>query len=221
MQKLKLIPVLLLTFCLCGCHSAPDSVADPVTDAQPDSGTVTESDYTNININNHISINNTNHVKLLCAWQDTYYIQQGYIAPHYMIYYVTDENQAYSAFWETDELTPDNAILHMDDFTNTEALGEISFDPDHLLAEVRTQELTFKTESEQLDIDEPNIWFYGYQSNPDNPDETDQFLFYQTGDNIPDKRVQTDEGIELVNQLYSESTFEDARFQWSSFYSSL
>ncbi|MDE5883511.1 MAG: hypothetical protein K2H29_00285 [Oscillospiraceae bacterium] len=218
MQKLKLIPVLLLTCCLCGCHSAPDSGADPVTDAQPYSGTITESNYTNININNHISINNKNHLKLLCAWQDYYYILEGYIASHYMIYYVTDENQAYWALWETEETTPDNAILHMDDFTNTEALGEINFDPDHLLAEVRTQEFTYGTQLEQLDTDEPDIWFYGYQNNPD---ETDQFLFYQTGDHISDMRVQTDEGIELVNQLYSESTFADARFQWSSFYSSL
>ena len=218
----KLIPVLLLTFCLCGCNSAPapDSVADPVTDAQPDSGTVTASDdtNTNINIDNHISISNPNHVKLLCAWQNDYYIQQGYIAPHYLIYYVTDENQAYSAFWETEETTPDNAIISMDDFTNIAELGEISFDPDHLLAEVRTQELAYKTDSEQLDTDEPEIWFYGYQNNPD---ETDQFLFYQTGDHIPAMSVQTDAGIELVNQLWSESTFADARFQWSSFYSSL
>lgn len=205
----KLIPVLLLTCCLCGCNSAPDSVADPVTDSQLDSGTIAESNY--------ISINNTNHLKLLCAWQNDYYIHQGYIAPHYLIYYVTDENQAYSAFWETDETTPNNAILSMDDFTNTEELGKISFDPDHLLSEVSTQELTIETESEQLDIDEPNIWFYGYNSSQD---VTNQFLFYQSG-NITEKRIQTDEGTELVNQLYSESTFEDARFKWSAFYMNL
>ena len=212
MRKLKLIllsSTLLLTGCLCGCQSAP----------APDSGTVTASDdtntNTNINIDNHISISNPNHIKLLCAWQNSHYVNGGYIAPHYLIYYVTDENQAYSALWETEETTPDNAILHMDDFTNTEALGEISFDPDSLLAEVSTQEL-IKTESEQLDIDEPDIWFYGYQQNP-----ADQFLFYQTGDNVSEMRVQTDEGIELINQFWSESTFADARYQWSSFYGNL
>lgn len=202
-----MIPALLLTFCLCACNS----------DFSEQKNSVTNSDTENKSKNSTEFYSISSNIKLLCAWQREDYIHQGYIASHYLIYYVTDENQAYSAFWETNETTPDNAILHMDDFTNTEELGKISFDPDHLLSEVSTQELTIETESEQLDIDEPNIWFYGYNSSQD---VTNQFLFYQSG-NITEKRIQTGEGTELVNQLYSESTFEDARFKWSAFYMNL
>lgn len=214
MKKLKFILVLLLALCLCACDFTKQQ--NSITDSNI-------SDISNIsNIENNtenksensIEFQNINcNLKFLCAWQSEYYIQQGYIDSHYFIYYITEDNHAYSALWKTDDKSPENAILSIDNFTNIEELGEISFAIDDLLLEISTQELVIQEESEQLDIDEINIWFYGYVSNK-------QFLFYQTG-NITAKKIQTAEATELINQLYSESTFGDARFQWSNFYSHL
>ena len=179
MRKLKFIPVLLLAFCLCACDFSEqeNSIVDSITDSNTENKSENSVEFDNIDSN----------LKFLCAWQEEYYIHQGYIAPHYLIYYITEDNNAYSALWETDNTTPTNAILSINDFINTEELGKINFDIDNLLLKVSTQELVIQEESEQLDIDIANTWFYGYINNNNN--NTKQFLFYQNGSNITAKKI--------------------------------
>lgn len=156
------------------------------------------------------------NILFLCAWQNPDYIDYG-LPSHYMIYYIEQDGSSYSAFWETEDMSPDEAADHFEDFTDIRSLGTsgatVTGSSYSKFSEFRNQNLTH-IETEQLDINIPSIWWYGYFKTDEG--ETMQKRFYQDGDT--DYIIDSDDARYVVNELYAEPTFETARNIWTTEY---
>ncbi len=210
----QIIIFIFLVLVLTGCSdSVPSQKVDAISDSQAESVTSVDTANTELVVDDH-------NVRFLCAWQNRSYIDDGRIAPHYMIYYVKSNGTSYSAFWETIDESPKMAIAHFEDFTNVIELDTIDDTKigniyDHFLC-ISNQGLdTVKLEGEELDISIPNEWWYGYVGGM--ADETRQVCFYQYYNG---NRQQIDEAETrlIINELYDTSSFLEARNIWYTKY---
>lgn len=159
--------------------------------------------------------NTDNEIKVLYATQEQIYISQGYIEPHYMIYYIDKNDNAYSAMWKTNDVEPSKAIDMIDDFVNIEQLGTVSFenDIDSIIDEISQKELV-EYENEELDVDSYKVWIYGcqYVTSSGSP-----LLIYQYTSDFS-KYLNDSQTTPLVNSLYNNPTFQAALKNWSKIY---
>lgn len=158
----------------------------------------------------------TDDLLFLCAWQNQDYIDYG-LPSHYMIYYIERDGSSYSAFWETEDKSPDEAANHFAEFTDNRSLGMadtiVTSDLYSKFLDFSDQELT-REETEQLDVSSPAIWWFGYFNTDEG--ETVQKFFYYAGDCR--KIIDNDDTRYVVNELYIEPTFETARNIWTTVY---
>lgn len=172
-------------------------------------------DYTAKSPESDHTRNTDNEIKVLYATQEQIYISQGYIEPHYMIYYIDKNDNAYSAMWKTNDAEPSKAIYMSGDFVNTEHLGTVSFedDIDSIIDEISQKELV-EYENEELDVDSYKGWLYGcqYVTSSGSP-----LLIYQYTSDFS-KYLNDSQTTPLVNALYSEPTCQAARENWNKIY---
>lgn len=156
-----------------------------------------------------------NNIKLLFASQEKYYISQGYIEPHFMVYWIDNDDYAYSAIWKTNDNEPTKAFKETDSFENTKKIGLVSFDEDfaNIVNDISDKEL-IKHEYEEQDVEFYGKWLYGcqYVTFSGSP-----LLIYHV---TPDfsEYLNDSQTTALVNKLYEEPTFQQAREIWNEIY---
>ena len=155
-----------------------------------------------------------NTIKLLFASQEEYYISQGYIEPHFMIYWIDNDNYAYSAMWKTNDYEPTKAFEMVDSFENIEQLGNTSFadDIDTIIDDISRKEL-LRHEYEEQDVESYGKWLYGCQYMMSGS----PLLIYHV---TPDfsEYLNDSQTTSLVNNLYAEPTFQQACESWNEIY---
>lgn len=206
-------------FVLAGCGTEnSQTLTSDFNEAQTTDNSGRENSETTL-LDSSVKSVQTDNLLFLCAWQNPDYKNYG-LPSHYLIYYIEQDGSSYSAFWETEDITPDEAANHFAEFTDNRYLGmagtSVTSDLYSKFLDFSDQELTYR-ETEQLDVTVPEVWWFGYFNTDEN--ETIQKNFTKEGD--VDFIIDNDDARYVVRELYLEPTFETARNIWATEYNNI